>query len=251
MTPSDTQPLAGNGVLRFARIVLASASDLLVANLLCCLLLLPCAAAFLAVLLTTRNFWLALLAGMAFGTPVGGALCGLEKSVLDIVRNHEGKPARAFWNSFRREWRQALLLGWLAYFEVMLIVYAILFHSAIDAFEMPVRLWTLIGLSILFLHVILTYALPQQVVMQLSFAKLCKNSLILFLANFGTSTLCLFLTLALAAVMVLFAPVSLPFLLLLGLALLSLIRLMFAWPVIDRAFSIEQKTVGAEKSASK
>ena len=77
----------------------------------------------------------------------------------------------------------------------MLIVYAILFHSAIDAFEMPVRLWTLIGLSILFLHVILTYALPQQVVMQLSFAKAVQEQPNSLFANFGTSTLCLFLTL--------------------------------------------------------
>ena len=135
----------------------------------------------------------------------------------------------------------------MAYFEIMVIVFAILFHKEINAFEMPVRLWALFVIVLLFLHIVLTYSFSQQVLIELSLWKLLKNSVILFFSNFGKSMLCLFITLAILGVLFILVPFSLLFILLLGFSLVSLIRQLFVWPIMNRLFSIDERQAAGRK----
>lgn len=238
---------SATGILRFAKILLENAWDLVTVNLLGCLCMLPAAVSFLAVLLAVQNFWLAFFAGMLFGIPIGGAISAIEKVSLEIVREREGKAVTTFWETFRGEWKQSIPLGWMAYFEIMVIVFAILFHKEINAFEMPVRLWALFVIVLLFLHIVLTYSFSQQVLIELSLWKLLKNSVILFFSNFGKSMLCLFITLAILGVLFILVPFSLLFILLLGFSLVSLIRQLFVWPIMNRLFSIDERQAAGRK----
>lgn len=238
-SPEKSEPR--NGILRLFQVIIENASDLVVANLLGCLLMAPSAVSFLGVFCIVRNFWLAFVVGMLFGAPIGGALCGIEKVSLNIIRAREKKAAATFWETFRYEWRRSIPLGYMAYLEIILMVCAILFHKEINAFELPIRLWALLFLIILFTHLILTFSYSQQILMELSLRKLLKNSLLLFLANFGKSILCLFITLAVLCVLLIFIPFSLLFVVILGFSIVSLIRQIFVWPIINRLFSIDQK----------
>lgn len=90
-------------------------------------------------------------------------------------------------------------------------------------------------------------AFSQQVLIELSLWKLLKNSVILFFSNFGKSMLCLFITLAILGVLFILVPFSLLFILLLGFSLVSLIRQLFVWPIMNRLFSIDERQAAGRK----
>lgn len=59
--------------------------------------------------------------------------------------------------------------------------------------------------------------------------------------------LCLFITLAILGVLFILVPFSLLFILLLGFSLVSLIRQLFVWPIMNRLFSIDERQAAGRK----
>lgn len=237
-----TIPQAGAG--RFFYLLLRDLWEYVKANLLCCLCCLPSAATGGILLLITRNYFLCAGAALLLSPIAGAGFCGLHRVISRTMRGEQERTGAAFFRGFRDNIRAAIVPGLLMVLQALLGGYMLLFRSAINAFPMPVRLWTLLLLCWLFLQILLQYCFPLLVVLELPLRHLLRNSLFLFLGNFKKSLLCLLLSTALDAAGVLLLPKSLIVIGTMGLSIAALIRQFFSWDSIDSTFSIESRQKG-------
>lgn len=229
------------GLARFFQLLSRDLWDYMKANLLYCLCLLPSAAAVGAILLVTSNYALSAGAALVCSIPVGGGLCGLHRVTNRSVRDLTEPCGRVFVRGFRENFAAALLPGMLLTAQLLLAFYMLLFHSAISAFPLSGRLWTLLALCWVFLQILLQYCFPILVLLKLPLHNLFRNSLILFFSDPKRSLPCFFLTTALYAAGVLLFPVDIIFELLFGFALTGLIQQLFSWQAIDTMFSVSER----------
>ena len=236
------------GAARLLQLLLCNLWDYCKANMLCCLCFLPAAAAGGAALLLTRNYLLCSALALLCSIPAGGGLCGLHRVCNRSLRDLEGRVYPAFRKGFCDGFRRAILPGMLTTAEVLLSFYLVLFHSVINAFAMPVRLWILLFLVLAFLHLLLQYCFPLLAVVDLPLRDLFRNNLVLFFATPKRALPCFFCTALWWAAGVLLFPLSLPAVAFFGIAFCALLRQLFTWPAIDRHFSIAERQQQEQKA---
>lgn len=231
------------GLARFFQLLSRDLWDYVKANLLFCLCLLPSAIAAGALLLVTSNYALSAGAALVCSIPVGGGLCGLHRVLNRSVRDLMEPCGRVFIQGFRENFAAALLPGMLQTVQLLLSFYMLLFHSAISAFPLSGRLWSLLVLCWVFLQILLQYCFPILILLKLPLRNLFRNSLILFFSDPKRSLPCFFLTTALHAAGVLLFPANFIIKLLFGFALTGLIQQLFSWQAIDTAFSVSKRQI--------
>ena len=185
----------------------------------------------------THSLLFALLVGIIGGLIAAPSFYGLADTLLRSLRDEPG----FFWYRYRRalkkSWKSTLLPGALmgTVFSVQLFT---LMHMHLLGGGLGLFLCQIV--SMIISTGIFLWALPQQVLMELSFAALVKNSLLLFFR-------CFFKTLQAAAIVLLFAllvwmmfPNSVFLLLIAGLWLPLLCAFQIIYPKLDDVFHIEE-----------
>lgn len=226
------------GAARFLQLLLRDLWEYVKVNVLCCLCFLPAVLSGTTVLLLTRNYLLSAMFSLLFSLPIGGGFCGLHRVLNRSVRDLESRTAPAFWKGFRDGFREAILPGMLVVSKLLLCFYLLLFHTAINAFPMPVRLWAFLLLLLFILHMLLQYCFPLLAVINLPLRHLLRNSIILFFVNLKKSLFCLFVTALCLIVEILLFPTNLLVVFTIGVALPALVQQLCTWKIIDQHFSI-------------
>jgi uncharacterized membrane protein YesL len=227
-----------SGTTRFLQLVKRDLYEYCKANLLCCACFAPAIASGGVCLAGTSNYALSAAAALVFGIPAGGGICGLHRVLNRSVRDISEPTVQVFFQGFRDSFFTAILPGLLFILQLILAFYMLLFHSAINAFPIPGRLWALLIMSWIFLQILLQYCFPILVLLKLPLRHLLRNSLILFFSNPRPSLLCFSITTLLYAASILLFPADAIALLLFGGVLPGLVQQLFSWQPIDTAFSI-------------
>lgn len=236
------------GAARFLQLLLRDLWEYVKANILCCLCFFPAALAGAIALVLSKNYLLSSLFALLFSFPAGGGLCGLHRVLNRSARDLESRTGPAFWKGFRDSFRVAIVPGMLTVSELLLCFYLLLFHTAINAFPMPIRLWTLLILLLFFLHILLQYCLPLLTVVDLPLRHLLRNSMILFFAKPKRSLQCFFMTALCLAAGILLFPANLLVVFTIGIALPALIQQLCTWEIIDQHFSITERQQEANRN---
>lgn len=229
------------GAARFLQLLLRDLWEYVKANLLCVLCFLPAVAAGGVALALSRNYALCCVAALACAFPAGGGLCGLHRVLNRSVRDMGEPTGLAFRRGFQDNFRAAALPGALVVLQLLLSVYLLLFSHVINAFPMPGRLWTVLLLIWAFLQALLQYCFPLMVVLDLPLRGLLRNGLRLVAAYPKRGLLCFFVTALLYAAQLLLFPVSLPVILLMGVALMGLVEQLCSWEAIDHIFHVSEQ----------
>lgn len=184
----------------------------------------------------THSLSLALLAGIFGGVLAAPSFYGLADTLLRSLRDEPGFWWHRYSRALKKSWKSTLLPG-----AVMGTVFAIQFFTLM---HMPALGG---GLGLLLCQVvsmvvsigIFSWMLPQQALLNLSFAALIKNSLLLsFRYSFktlGASAICL----TFALLVCIMFPGSVFGLLVVGLWLPMLCSFQMIYPTLDQVFDIE------------
>ena len=168
---------------------------------------------------------LAPLCGLVGGAIAGPELCGLADTLLRGLRDDVG---RAWWPTYRRAWRRnaktALLPGALG---------GALAIDLVTSVALVLGIVILLGLSL--------YLWPQMALMELSFAQLLKNSVLLFIGQLPRSAAALAFWTAYILASLRFFSAALSLLPVTNLWLPALPALFLVYPGLEEAFQIEEK----------
>lgn len=184
----------------------------------------------------THSLLFALLAGSLGGLIAAPGFYGLADTLLRSLRDEPGFWWHRYSRALKKSWKSTLLPGALMG-TVFSIQYFIMMHMHLLGGGLGLLLCQI--LSIVVSTGLFVWALPQQVLLELSFSALVKNSLLLFF-RYLPKTLCasgLFLAFALAAWAMF--PVSVFVLLVVGLWLPMLCIFQIIYPTLDDVFEIE------------
>lgn len=229
------------GAARFFEIVGRDLSSLFLAGLMATLGCVPLVAGTLGAIAAINGFLL-VAAGLLGGAVAGPFVCGLFDTILRALRDEPG----FWWHTYKRAlaqgWRACLLPGALVGMVAAAQVFLVLTSAvSLGAIQLP----ALVSLLITLMIAPLWFA--QIALMDLPFATLLKNSLILAFAHAPRTLLAAVVQAAYWGFLVFTLPWSLFYLPLCGAWVISLITLMILYPALDKTFEIEKKI--AEKRA--
>lgn len=182
---------------------------------------------------------LAPLCGLVGGAIAGPELCGLADTLLRGLRDNAG---RAWWPTYRRAWRRnaktALLPGALGGALLSAQIFTLL-HAGALAIDLVTSVALVLGIVILL--GLSLYLWPQMALMELSFAQLLKNSVLLFIGQLPRSAAALAFWTAYILASLRFFSAALSLLPVTNLWLPALPALFLVYPGLEEAFQIEEK----------
>lgn len=238
------------GIPRFVEILGRDFGNLVKANMLYALCLLPAQALLLLAYLSlmglpllplpasTAFLVLAALALLA-AFPTGPAHTALTFLVTRMLRDEPGFIWHDFKAEFKKNFRSTLVPG-LIYAAIMgAQLLAFLYYTSIQGAG-GVAMIAVYLLSVLLFAMAGPYYFVQAAYIDLPSGSLLKNSLLLAVGNAPRSLAGALFGTGLLAVQLLWFPVTVPILLTLGYAVPLLLNQMWVWPVVDKVFAIEK-----------
>jgi uncharacterized membrane protein YesL len=233
------------GFLRFVEVLRREFGNLIKLNFLVLLCVVPAqimlwlAIGSLAgpVSLWSVVYWLLFL---IFSLPVGAGMAAGSHGISQMLRDDPGFVWHDFKRFFRSSFKQTAVMGIV--FTVLNVVYIqmqLLF--LVGGFEYSKLLSVIYIISVMMFHLVYPYYFLQAGYLELSSFNLFKNSIFLALGHAPRSLVSAVILLLSNTAMALFFPASLLVLLPIGYALPALLSLMWIWPVVDKAFGIEEK----------
>ena len=184
----------------------------------------------------THSLLFALLTGIIGGIIAAPGFYGLADTLLRSLRDEPGFWWHRYSRALRKNWKSTLFPGALMG-TVFSVQFFILMHMHLLGG----------GLGLLFCQIvsmvvsigIFAWALPQQVLLELSFVALVKNSLLLFFRYFFKTLRASLLLLFFAGIVLALFPNSIFLLLVVGLWLPLLCSFQMIYPTLDEVFDIE------------
>lgn len=176
------------------------------------------------------------VAGLLGGLLAAPQVFGVADTVLRSLRDEPGY----WWDTYRRAWKRnarasllpGAVLGLVAAMEIF-----VLFH--IDVFADSVVDLVLLLLGALLLLGLVSYLIPQLVLMELPLHGALLNSVLLFLGYLPRSVAAAALQMIYFAAVLLFAPQSMALLFVCSFWLPMLLAYLVIYPVLDERFEIE------------
>lgn len=108
---------------------------------------------------------------------VGAAAVALYRGVLAIRRDEGSSPARVYWDTFRREWKQATVLWLLLLLCAVVPAAAVFWYYRHGSPSVPIL--ALAILTVFFYFSVLSYAFPLQAQFRNTTLRIIKNAVIL------------------------------------------------------------------------
>ena len=224
------------GAARFFEILGRDFSTIWLAGILAMLGGLPFAAGvWFAV--ETHSLVPLVIAGVLGGMIAAPQIVGLNDTILRTLRDEPGY----WWETYRRTWKRNLkesllpgaVCGLLLAMELFSLCHINIAGGQVAVIAVLVALILLAGIA--------QYLYVQVALLDLSFAGLLKNSLMLFLGYLPRSGLGLLWQLLYWGAVALFWPISSFVLILTSLWLPCLLSLMAIYPALEKSFDIEKK----------
>jgi len=177
------------------------------------------------------------IAGVLGGMIAAPQIVGLNDTILRTLRDEPGY----WWETYRRTWKRNLkesllpgaVCGLLLAMELFSLCHINIAGGQVAVIAVLVALILLAGIA--------QYLYVQVALLDLSFAGLLKNSLMLFLGYLPRSGLGLLWQLLYWGAVALFWPISSFVLILTSLWLPCLLSLMAIYPALEKSFDIEKK----------
>ena len=195
------------------------------------------AALLLWLAVSTHSLIPMLAAGILGGMIAAPQIVGLNDTILRTLRDEPGY----WWETYRRTWKrnlkESLLPGAVCGLLLAMELFS-LCHINIASGQVAV---IAVLVAIILLAGIAQYLYVQVALLDLSFAGLLKNSLMLFLGYLPRSGLGLLWQLLYWGAVALFWPISSFVLILTSLWLPCLLSLMAIYPALEKSFDIEKK----------
>lgn len=188
-----------------------------------------------------REFWQLLWLGLLFSVScvpvvtIGPALCAMTDCTMRMVRDKPNDVKRDFRDAFKRYWKQGIGLsaGFLAFVALLVL-------TGVFYWRMRVRssLFLLLVAAVCVLALLgviaWSFLLPLLVTVELPLRAVCKNAVLLAGVGFLPAVLALTVSGLLWLVLLIFLPMTTPFVLLLGGSMPSFCMSFAAWSVIKR-----------------
>lgn len=177
------------------------------------------------------------IAGVLGGMIAAPQIVGLNDTILRTLRDEPGY----WWETYRRTWKRNLkesllpgaVCGLLLAMELFSLCHINIANGQVAVIAVLVAIILLAGIA--------QYLYVQVALLDLSFAGLLKNSLMLFLGYLPRSGLGLLWQLLYWGAVALFWPISSFVLILTSLWLPCLLSLMAIYPALEKSFDIEKK----------
>lgn len=184
----------------------------------------------------THSLLFALLAGIIGGVIAAPGFYGLADTLLRSLRDEPGFWWHRYSRALRKNWKSTLFPGALMG-TVFSLQYFIFAHM--NLLDGGLGLFLCQVVSMVVSTGIFVWALPQQVLLELRFAALVKNSLLLFFRYFFKTLQASLLLLLFALIVLVLFPNSIFLLLVVGLWLPMLCSFQIVYPTLDELFQIE------------
>lgn len=172
---------------------------------------------------------------------IGPVTCGLTRIMRSVVKGEPIFFFRDFFETIKKNWRQALIMGFIDGVFLIVIVYDILFFKAqVDyansSFVSGIMFWSSIFIAFCYL-IMRMYIYPMLITFRLSIPKILKNAFVFVFLGLGRNVLAL---LAIASVIIfnfmiaiVFLPIGLILPMFLTFGMIMYIMTYTAWPKID------------------
>lgn len=184
----------------------------------------------------THSLLFALLAGIIGGMIAGPGFYGLADTLLRSLRDEPGFWWHRYSRALRKNWKSTLfpgaLMGTVFSVQVFILMHMDLLDGGLGLFLCQL-------VSMVVSTGIFVWALPQQVLLELSFVSLVKNSLLLFFRYFFKTLRASLLLLIFAVIVLVLFPSSIFLLLVVGLWLPLLCSFQIIYPTLNDVFDIE------------
>lgn len=227
------------GPARFFEVLARDWGSLWKASLLCLLGFVPWAL-LVGIGVLGQNLLFTLAGGLVGGVIAGPTLAGMHDTALRALRDEPGFWWHVYKRAFKNNWRASLapgaLLGFLAAGQLFMLWCLVTGLVSLDLLSSA-----LLALNLLITGMCAPFVFGQLVLMDMNFATLLKNSLFLALAN-------ALWALAMAAVqilywlgMLLFFPVSVLALAVLGFVPVTVFCQQIVWRLMDKLFGLEEQ----------
>ncbi len=188
----------------------------------------------------------ALLAGVIGGLIAAPFFYGLADVILRGLRDEPAYGIHRYMRALRNNWVSTLLPGAVFGMVFALPIFIILHLPQLGGLGLLICE----AVSVAVCLGIFLWALPQTVLLQLSFGALIKNSILLCFRYFGKSFVCIVLFAAYTALLIRLFPASVFLLLVCGFWLVLLVIFQMIYPILDEVFQIEQTLKENRKKAS-
>lgn len=236
---SQGGPIRRKGLGRVMEIILDNLARFLVSSLVCCLCLVPGAAAVLKAISSGSPF---LLAGAGF---VGGMLFGpaygaMSDGMLYAVRGVPGNWWRKYLRAWKRDWKGNLIPGGVMGLLGALLAYEGIMLGAAPDF-LPASVYVCTGVALAVAIAVFTYFWPQRAFSDLNNRQIFKNSRLMILFHPMTALKSTLLQLLYWGVLVVGFPYSAIALPLLGFWLPQLLGLLIVYPQLNQDFKMEER----------
>ena len=184
----------------------------------------------------THSLLFTLLAGIIGGILAAPGFYGLADTLLRSLRDEPGFWWHRYSRALRKNWKSTLLPGALMG-TIFSVQFFILMHMHLLGGGLGLLLCQIVSMVVSM--GIFVWALPQQVLLELSFLALIKNSLLLFFRYFFKTLRASLLLLLFSGIVLVLFPNSIFILLVVGLWLPLLCSFQMIYPTLDDVFDIE------------
>lgn len=222
------------GAARFAEVLGRDMLSFWCAGMLALLSALPFALGLILSLLTHAVLPM-LLAGALGGMIAAPQLAGLQDTILRSLRDEPGY----WWATYRQVWKRNLK-GSLLPGAVCGLILAMQIFAAWHLGAGQGSLLAVLVIGLVLLGGLAQYLFAQVALLDLPFASLLKNAVLLFFGYLPRTLLGVLWQGAYWGVLVLFFPISAPVLLVTSFWLPALLSLMAIYPPLEKSFHIEE-----------
>lgn len=193
----------------------------------------------------THSLLIAIIGGVIGGIIAAPCFYGLADTLLRSLRDEPGYWWHRYSRALRENWKKTLLPGAICG-AIFTIQFFILLHMPVLDMGFGMLLCQLVSMTVF--YGIFLWAIAQQVLVELTFPALLKNSILLFFRYFTKSLAAALIAVIWILLLMIIFPGSVFLMITLGLWVPMLCSLQIIYPKIDEIFGIE-KTLNEELDA--
>ena len=235
----DTPRKTGPG--RFFELVGRDMNGLFLANLLCCIGLLP------VICLVYIGFLAGSLPVMLGSAAVGGilagpALSGMYDTVLRALRDEAGYWWVTYRRAFKRNFKASILPGVLYCVVVTLQIFLVYFcfNMLYQGANVGVPMWVAMVLNLLIFQMLFTYMWPQIVLLEQPLGRTLQNSINCMIAFLPHALAASIVQILFWGVVILCMPLGLFLMLIFGFWFVTEVSCQIVYGDIEKVFHIEE-----------
>lgn len=227
------------GIARWGEMVGRDAWDFTKANVLTALCILPSAIGGVLLFIGGGGILLTLLAATLLGFLVGPSLCGLSAILLKSLRDEPGYFWQTYKKAFKSNFKISILPGMI--FTLLMGVEAMAALIYLSGASQSALVLAMLILNLLVATMVMSYYIPQLVLLDLPGIKIFTNSLRFSFGYLKRSLPAALVQIVLIGGQALLLPLSFPVLLLIGLWLPLSIGTFLIYKPMDDVFKIEEQ----------